>query len=73
MMQWRAEAPAARQGQRLAGESFPEWLGQEMDRLLRARAAASSLEERAQVDLQLAVLCDVAQRYGRRMLEASEL
>jgi hypothetical protein len=53
--------------------SFPEWAATELDRLLRARSKATSDEERANCDLQLAVVCDAAERYGRSLVEAAEI
>jgi hypothetical protein len=52
---------------------FPEWAAVEVDRLLAARQIARSRDERAQVELQIAALCDAAQRYGRSLLDAAEL
>lgn len=53
--------------------SFPEWAAGEVERLLKARAVTGSPAERAQLDLQLAVICDAAQRYGNSLAETSEL
>jgi hypothetical protein len=53
--------------------SFPEWAASEVDRLLRERAQARNREDRAQVELQLAVVCDAAQRYGNSLAEVAEL
>jgi hypothetical protein len=52
--------------------TFPDWAAQEVNRLLRAREHARTAAERAQYDLQLAVLCDAAHRYGRSLAESSE-
>lgn len=52
--------------------TFPEWASLEIQRLLEARAAAADDQERAQFDLQLAILCDTAQRYGRSLTEIAE-
>lgn len=53
--------------------SFPEWALSEVDRLIDARSHARTPAERAQVELQLAVLCDAANRYGRTLTETAEL
>ena len=53
--------------------TFPEWALGEVDRLLRARARAATPDERAQVELQIAVICDAANRYGRTLAETAEL
>lgn len=53
--------------------NFPEWAATEVVRILRARERAESHEERAQYELQLALLCNAADRYGRSLTEASEL
>lgn len=52
---------------------FPEWALGELDRLLRLRSQARTLEERFQVELQAAILQDAADRYGRHLAELSEL
>ena len=53
--------------------TFPEWAVREVERLLSARASARSREERYEIDLQLAVLCGAAERFGRSLTEAAEL
>jgi hypothetical protein len=53
--------------------SFPEWAAREVERLLKARTTSGSAAERAQLELQLAVICDAAQRYGNSLAESSEL
>lgn len=52
---------------------FPEWVATEMARLIQARQSARTPEERAQYELQLAIVCDVAHRYGRALAETSEI
>lgn len=52
---------------------FPEWVAAEINRLLQARQAAGTPEEQAQYELQLAIICDAAQRYGRSLTELSEI
>ena len=44
-----------------------------VDRLLQARKRARTPDERAQVELQIAVICDAANRYGRTLAETAEL
>ncbi len=46
---------------------------QEIERLLSSRRYAQSSEERAQCDLQLAVVCEAARRYGVSLAEYAEL
>ena len=53
--------------------TFPEWALDEVDRLLQARSRAATAAERAQVELQIAVICDAANRYGRTLAETAEL
>ncbi len=65
------ESTAAAEEQ--AAPCFPEWAAQQVDRLVRKRCGACTAEERALLDLQLAALCDVGDRYGRRLAEAAEL
>lgn len=52
---------------------FPEWALRELDRLLRLRSEARTLDERFQAELQAAILRDAADRYGRHLAELSEL
>ncbi|MGV3723735.1 MAG: hypothetical protein ACO1SX_22785 [Actinomycetota bacterium] len=52
---------------------FPEWVASEINRLLQARQNAHTPEEQAQCELQLAIVCDAAHRYGRSLAELSEL
>ena len=56
-----------------AGATFPEWALNEVDRLLQERSRAATSAERAQVELQIAVICDAANRYGRTLAETAEL
>ena len=72
MIQTTPRKTARSDGNRLA-TSFPEWAAREVDRLLAARAHAGSMEEKAQCDLQLAVICDAARRYGEALEDAAEL
>lgn len=58
---------------RTPAASFPEWASQEIERLVTARIEASDDRERAQYELQLAVIYDAAQRYGSSLAEAAEL
>lgn len=51
---------------------FPEWLSAEVDRLIQARQSARTTEEQEQYELQLAIVCDAANRYGRSLAETSE-
>jgi hypothetical protein len=53
--------------------TFPEWAAQEVSRLLHARERARTATDRAQVELQLAILCDAAHRYGNSLAENSEI
>lgn len=53
--------------------SFSDWTVREVDRLLAARATARTAEERATVELKIAILCDAAQRFGRSLAESAEL
>jgi hypothetical protein len=64
----KARAPDGR-----PATSFPEWVVREVERLLEARAGARSSEERADFDLKLAVIYGAAERYGRSLVEVSEL
>jgi hypothetical protein len=53
--------------------SFGEWASREIERLLDARSTAATPDERAEVELRLAVVYDAAGRYGRSLAEVSEL
>lgn len=72
MVQTTTRKTARPENNRLA-TSFLEWAAQEVDRLLAARAHAGSLEEKAQCELQLAVVCDAARRYGEALQDVAEL
>ena len=52
---------------------FPEWAIRQVDHLLKTRALAATAAERAELDLQIAVVYDTARRYGSSLMEASEL
>lgn len=56
-----------------APTTFPDWASQEIERLMSARQSVQDPQERAQIDLQLAVVCDAARRYGHSLVEAAEL
>lgn len=53
--------------------SFGEWAAQELERLIRARSAARTAEERTQVELQIATVYGAAQRFGRSLADSAEL
>ena len=53
--------------------TFPEWALSEVDRLLAVRSRALTPDERAQAELQIALICDAADRYGRTLVDTSEL
>jgi len=52
---------------------FPEWAVAELQRLIQARQNARTPDERAQCELQLAIICDAAHRYGRSLAEFVEI
>ena len=52
---------------------FPEWAVRQVDRLIHARALATTAAERAELDLQIAAIYDTAGRYGNSLVDASEL
>ncbi|HTE17497.1 MAG TPA: hypothetical protein VK689_03840 [Armatimonadota bacterium] len=52
---------------------FPEWAVRQVDRLVHARALATTTAERADLDLQIAAIYDTARRYGSSLVDASEL
>jgi hypothetical protein len=54
------------------GYCFAEWAAQEVDRLLQTRSSARTPADRAQVELQIAIVCDAAQRFGRSLTETAE-
>ena len=53
--------------------TFADWATREVNRLLKARDHARTAAERVQYELQLAVLCGAADRYGRSLVETSEI
>jgi len=59
--------------ERQSNTSFGEWASVELDRLIRMRAAAPTPQERAQVELQIAAVYDMAQRFGRSLADTAEL
>lgn len=52
---------------------FPEWVAAEINRILQARQSARTPEEQEQYELQLAIICDAAHRYGRSLAETAEI
>jgi hypothetical protein len=56
-----------------ARNCFPEWAASELQRLIQARQVARTVDERTQCELQIAIICDAALRYGRTLAEFGEL